>query len=336
MNYNKAMPNIDKTPRFSILILNWRSEQHLPGCLKALQAQSFKDFEILLLDNGGDESIPKTLIDEYPELQLSLTRSEKNLGFAQGNNLIAKQARGEYLVLLNADAFLEPNWLSIIQDATLAYPEHFFASRLLKANEPEKIDGEWHVYHVSGLAWRHMHNQPQSQATNESKEVFGACAAAAVYPRVAFEAVGGFDEDFFAYMEDIDLDFRLQLAGYPCLYLPEAIAYHVGSASSAPRSDFAVFHGHRNLPWVFIKNMPGLLFWCLAPLHVMVNLAYLIMAPFMGKGKVMAKAKWASLKGLGNAFKKRWRIQKNRKASVGDIAKLLNWNPFAPLIKRKF
>lgn len=82
---------------------------------------------------------------------------------------------------------------------------------------------------------------------------FGACAAASVYPREAFDAVGGFDEDFFAYMEDIDLDFRLQLAGYPCLYLPNAFVKHVGSASTAPRSDFAVYHGHRNLPWVFIK-----------------------------------------------------------------------------------
>ena len=124
--------------------------------------------------------------------------------------------------------------------------------------------------------------------------------------------------------------------GYPCLYLPNAVVKHVGSASSAPRSDFAVYHGHRNLPWVFIKNMPGILMWLLLPLHILVNVVYLIVAPFMGKGKVMLKAKWDALKGLGKIFNKRLKIQKARQVKISQIARLLNWNPLAPLVKRKF
>ena len=336
MYYNNVMTYNVIEPYFSILILNWRSEEHLPRCLNALEAQRYKNFEVLLLDNGNALPLNADFSASYPGIKIKAFRSEKNLGFAAGNNLLAKEACGKYIVLLNADAFPEPEWLEILQESSLANPNHFFASRLIKANEPEKLDGEWHVYHASGLAWRHMHNQPISLATAEVKEVFGACAAASAYPREAFEAVGGFDEDFFAYMEDIDLDFRLQLQGYSCLYLPQAIVHHVGSASSAPRSEFAVYHGHRNMPWVFVKNMPGLLMWLLLPLHVLVNLAYLMIAPLMGKGRVMFKAKWDSLKGFGKILKKRQKIQKTRKVKALHIARLLNWNPLAPLIKTKF
>ncbi len=326
----------NKLPQISVLILHWRAEAYLPLCLNALIAQTYKDFEVLLLDNGNEVSLPDDFVSGFTELDLTVFRSEDNLGFAAGNNHLAGFAKGKNLVLLNADAIPEPDWLETINEALLKTPNHFIASRLIKYSEPDKFDGEWHVYHVSGLAWRYNHNQALGLGTNEPKEVFGACAAASVYPKDAFDAVGGFDEDFFAYMEDIDLDFRLQLAGYPCLYLPNAVVKHVGSASSAPRSDFAVYHGHRNLPWVFIKNMPGILMWLLLPLHILVNVVYLIVAPFMGKGKVMLKAKWDALKGLGKIFNKRLKIQKARQVKISQIARLLNWNPLAPLVKRKF
>lgn len=336
MHYNLTMSTKANPIQFSVLILHWRAEQYLQTCLEALDAQTYKNFEVLLLDNGNEIPLAPDFADDFANLSVKVLRSEKNLGFAAGNNYLAGFVRGRYLVLLNADAFPDPDWLANINEALQANPNHFFASRLIKYLEPDKLDGEWHVYHASGLAWRHNHNQAIIHASDEPKEVFGACAAASVYPREAFNAIGGFDEDFFAYMEDIDLDFRLQLAGYPCLYLPNAVVKHVGSASTAPRSDFAVYHGHRNLPWVFIKNMPGWLFWLLLPLHFLANLAYLLLAPFIGKAKVMAKAKWDSLKGLKTIIAKRRLVQKNRRVSVMHIAKLLNWNVFAPLIKRKF
>lgn len=336
LHYNLIMDTVINSIPFSVLILHWQAETYLKACLDALNAQTFKDFEVLLLDNGNEVPLASNFVSDFADLDLKILRSDLNLGFAKGNNLLARDAIGAYLVLLNADAFPDPKWLETINETLSKNPRHFFASRLIKADYPEVLDGEWNIYHALGFAWRHNHNQPMGLATNEPREVFGACAAASAYPREAFEAVGGFDEDFFAYMEDIDLDFRLQLAGYPCLYLPNAVVRHVGSASSAPRSDFAVYHGHRNLPWVFIKNMPGWLFWLLLPCHILVNLAYLLIAPFMGKGIVMAKAKWDSLKGLKSILKKRRIVQKSRKARVRRIASLLNWNPFAPLIKRKF
>ena len=132
------------------------------------------------------------------------------------------------------------------------HSQPLLASRLIKANQPELLDGEWNVYHASGLALRKNHNKPVGKSSKHQRYVISACAAASAYPRHAFELVGGFDEDFFAYMEDLDLDLRLQLAGFSFIYLPDAIVHHVGSGSTASRSAFSTYYGQRNLIWTFV------------------------------------------------------------------------------------
>ena len=318
---------------FSILILFWKSAQYLPGILQALEEQTCKDFEVILLDNGSDEPPDPEILGQHPDLDLHILRSETNLGFAAGNNLASRSATGEYVVLLNGDAFPEPGWLAAFQQAAQTHPEHCFASRLTQADNPEVLDGEWNVYHASGLAWRKNHNRPTSLSATNPRYVISACAAASAYPRLAFQQVGGFDEDFFAYMEDVDLDLRLRLAGFPCLYLPEAVVRHVGSGSTGFRSDFSTFHGQRNLVWTFVKNMPGLLFWFLLPAHLFVNLLYLLIGATMPNKKVIWHAKKAAVANLGKMQQKRRLIQAHRVVSVWQFARLLDWNPFSPLTK---
>ncbi|MEA4813241.1 MAG: glycosyltransferase family 2 protein, partial [Anaerolineaceae bacterium] len=313
-------------PFASILILNWRAEKYLSTCLAALAAQKFQDFEVILLHNGSPN--PETALQNLPLLaeKLTILTSAENLGFAGGNNAAAKNAKGQYLILLNADAFPEPAWLETIHQASQDYPGFFFGSKLIKANNPQTLDGEWNVYHASGLAWRKNHGQALSQGSSAPKEVLSACAAAGVYPKEAFDAVGGFDEDFFAYMEDIDLDLRLQLAGYRCLYLPHALVRHVGSASTGSRSAFQLYYGHRNMVWTFIKNMPGIFFWLLLPAHLFVNLAYLLLGLIIPSGKEIIRGKRDALRGLPQAFSKRNQIQAACRVSPFQIAKLLDWN----------
>ena len=320
-------------PFFSILILIWQSEQYLRRCLQSLQAQTFHDFEVILLDNGASEPPDPAVLATFQEPVLKVILSETNLGFAGGNNLAARSASGEYLVLLNSDAFPEPNWLATLHQAALTNPGHCFASRLLQAGNPNMLDGEWNVYHASGLAWRKNHNQPSTKSTTSPRYVMSACAAASAYPRTAFEQVGGFDEAFFAYMEDLDLDMRLQLAGYPFLYLPEAVVHHVGSGSTGYRSDFATYYGQRNLIWVFVKNMPGFLFYLLLPAHIFFNLLYLFAGLFMPSGKALFRGKRDALRGLSAMFKKRSAIQLQRKITPFQFARLLDWNPVSPLVK---
>ena len=322
-------------PFFSVLILFWKSAQFLADNLQALEEQSFKDFEVILLDNGAEDPPEPLVLSQNPNLKLHLLRSETNLGFAAGNNLAARQAQGNYVVLLNNDAFPQPDWLAKLHQFALSYPGHCFASRLLQADNPNVLDGEWNVYHASGLAWRQNHSRPTSFGSASPRYVMSACAAASAYPRLAFEQIGGFDEDFFAYMEDMDLDLRLRLAGYPCLYLPEAVVRHVGSGSTGYRSEFSTFYGQRNLVWAFVKNMPGLLFWLLLPAHILVNLAYLIAAVFMPNGKALWQAKKAAISALPVIWQKRRQVQSARTLSIWSFARRLNWNPFSPFIKLK-
>jgi GT2 family glycosyltransferase len=304
----------------SIVIVYWNSAKYLPRCLDCLSRQTFRDFEIILIDNGSLDDGTKGLEETYPDLQLRLESLTSNLGFAVANNLGARLARGKWLVLLNADAFPDPNWLDELINATKAYPNvASFSSRQLQANEPKFLDGAGDAYHVSGFAWRVALGYPADQYGLNVSELFSPCAAAAMYLREAFVDVGGFDEDFFSYYEDVDIGFRLRLKGYRCLYAPQAIVHHVGSATFGVRSDFAFYYSHRNLVWTFVQNMPATLFWRYLTAHILANLIYVIYYTLQGRGKVLWKAKWDALHGLPKALVKRQKIQKTRRVSNTDL-----------------
>lgn len=320
-------------PTFSVVILSWNSNQTLPSCLQALNVQTYKDFEVLLIDNGSSVPVSDDLPEEYPLLTIHLYPLEQNIGFAAGNNFAAIRARGKYLVLLNADAFPAPGWLENILAGVKKYPHSFYASQLLIADQPERLDGVGDVYHVSGLAWRNAYNTLVSNQDNHEKEVFSACGAAAIYPIEAYRQADGFDEDYFSYIEDVDLGFRLRLMGYKCMYLPDAVVHHVGSASTSRRSNLAVYYGQRNWVWTYFKDMPGISVWLLVPVHLLANLLQIILAVFRGQGRVTMQAKRDAIRGLPAIFKKRKHVQGARRVSMLYLLMALDWNPISPLIK---
>jgi len=232
----------------------------------------------------------------------------------------------EWIALINPDAFAEPRWLEALLDAAESSPEFdVFGSKLLNAADSSLLDGAGDACHISGLVWRTAQGAPVSVAGERECEIFSPCAAAALYRRSALLEVGGFDEDFFCYVEDVDLGFRLRLAGYRCRHVPQSVAHHVGSGTTGGRhSDFSVYHGHRNLVWMFVKDMPGLLFWLFLPLHVAMNLASIVWFALRGQGGVMLRAKRDALSGLPKMWRKRKQIQKSRGASMGDIWRVLD------------
>lgn len=312
-------------PKVTVLIVNWNGEQFLERCLTALLAQTVTPYEIILVDNASTDGSLE-IARRFPSVRLLAQNS--NTGFARGNNLAinAAAAGSEWIALLNPDAFPEPRWLEeCLLSAQLNPQFDIFASKLLNAADPTVLDGAGDAYHVSGLVWRTAHGIPASALQGSEYEVFSSCAAAALYRRSALLEVGGFDEDFFCYVEDVDLGFRLRLAGYRCLYVPKSVVHHVGSgATGGKNSDFSVYHGHRNLVWTFVKDMPGLLFWLLLPLHVMLNLASIIWFAFRGQGRVVWRAKRDALLGLPKMWRKRQQIQKSRIASISDIWRVLD------------
>jgi len=322
-----------RRPYFSIIILCWNTNQYLSACLHSLHDQTCKDFEISLVDNGSPEPVSQSIIAEFCDLSIKFYQLQDNLGFAAGNNFAAAHARGEFLVLLNADAFPAPGWLETIRNAIPKYPHCFFASKLIMANQPQKLDGEGDVYHISGLVWRKSYNTLASKSNQKEGEVFSACGAAAVFPREAFELVNGFDADYFAYLEDVDLGFRLRLAGYKCIYLPGAVVSHVGFGSTNRRSDLAVYYSHRNIIWTFFKDMPGLFLWILFPLHMLVNLLTAITAISKKRGLIAIRAKFDAFKDLSRILQKRKAIQSLRKISSLQLVKYMNWNLFSPVVR---
>ena len=290
----------------------------LRRCLTFLSAQTKQPEVVWVVDNASSDG-SADCVAEFSNCRLLAAGG--NLGFAAGNNLAFRECSTEFVALLNPDAFAEPGWLAALLVAAEANPDcASFGSRQLVAERPEYLDGIGDAYHVSGLVWRERHGRLQQSDDLKPREIFAPCAAAALYRRSALAVAGEFDEDHFCYLEDVDLGFRLRLAGYRALYVPDAVVHHVGSATSGGQhSDFALYHGHRNLVWTYVKNMPGALFWLCLPLHILLNLIVLLVFSARGRGGVIVRAKRDALKGLPRMWAKRQAIQKNRRVSVLSI-----------------
>lgn len=318
-------------PLISIVIVYWNSAQYLPRCLDCLTRQTFRDFEVILIDNGSLDKVSDGLEQKYASLNLRVERLASNLGFAKANNMGARLARGTWLALLNTDAFPTPDWLETLYQTAKRSPEFsFFSSRQIQFDQPDILDGSGDEYHISGLAWRRFYNYPARDYGLNEEEVFSACAAAAIYNRDDFLKVGGFDEDFFSYFEDVDLSFRLRLAGGRCLYVPQAVVHHIGSASSGKTSDFVIYYGHRNMVWTFFKNMPGTLFWLCLPLHIIMNFLFIVSFLLKKRGTSILRAKMDAFYCLPAIIRKRRQIQSSRKIAIREIWQVMNRDLFAP------
>jgi len=209
------MMTMDKAS-VSVVIVNWNSSELLLRCLAALERQTYPIAETIVIDNGSTRPPLPEMGERFPGLRV--IRLERNTGFAAANNhAVHHSGHSEWIALLNPDAFPKPDWLEQLMRATRSFPDYAsFGSRMLMADDPKVLDGTGDSYHVSGLVWRQNHGCPATENPGEYTEIFSPCAAAALYRRDAFLSVGGFDEDYFCYIEDVDLGFRLRLANHRC------------------------------------------------------------------------------------------------------------------------
>jgi GT2 family glycosyltransferase len=306
----------------TVVVVNFNAGDLLHRCLRALADQDIHHFDVIVVDNGSTDSSLDNLTGVCCNLRI--IRAGQNLGFAAANNLALQYSSSEWVALLNPDAFPSPDWLKRLLGAVERNPEFdFFASRAVLADRVDVLDGVGDVYHVSGLFWRRGHGVPAAGRFMVDEEVFSPCAAAGFYRRQALDEVGGFDEDFFCYAEDVDLGFRLRLAGYRCLYVPDAVVAHVGSAITGRRSGFSIYYGHRNLVWTFVKNMPPSLFWLCLPAHLALNLVSLVWFSARGDGAIIFRAKWDAIRGLPGMWVKRRKIQVSRRVGGSDIRRYM-------------
>jgi len=286
--------------------------------------------KVIVVDNSDDFFIKEKNCYSF---KIETISPGRNIGFAAANNMGVKSDNdSDWIALLNPDAFPEPMWLENLLKAEQKYPEYdFFGSKLIRHFEPSVLDGIEDIYHTSGLVWRHKHGCRYEETDAAPREIFSACAAAALYRKSAFMDAGGFDERYFCYLEDVDLGFRLRLLGYRCLYVPKAVAYHIGSASTGNHSDFMVYHGHRNLVWTYLKNMPRTLLFFYLPQHIFLNVFSLIWFSLKGRNKIIFKAKKDAVKYFFDILNDRKAIQNKRRVSVTEIRKFMAKGAYAVL-----
>jgi GT2 family glycosyltransferase len=301
----------------SIVIVNWNGKEFLLECLEGLRGQVYRAFSVILVDNGSHDGSIEVVSENYPEV--NIVALQDNRGFAAANNVALRMVETEFVALLNNDAVPDPLWLKSLIDALEEHPQAgMAASKMLLYDRREIIDRAGDGYTRAGAAL--LRGRGVSADCHRVREwVFGACAAAALYRMAMLRDIGFFDEDFFLLYEDVDLSFRAQLKGYKCLYIPEALVYHKGSSSIVHDSSLSVYYGHRNLEWVYIKNMPSRLLLRTIFLHILYDIAALSYFVISGRGRDFFRAKKDALRGLKRALKKRQRIQKGKVADDGYL-----------------
>jgi len=315
--------------RAAVVIPNWNGERFLPTCLTSLRNQSFRDFETILVDNGSTDGSLTLVASVFPEV--GVRALGENSGFSAAANAGIRATDAEYVVLLNNDTEQDPGWLETLVRAAEDHPEAgFFASKLVDFHDHRVLDGAGDAVRLSGLPYRLGHGERDRGQFERAGYVFSACAAAALYRREMLDEIGLFDEDFVSYCEDGDLAFRAQLAGYRCLYVPGAVVYHMGSASTGgKRSPMATRLGARNSLSLLVKNLPLSAVPHLLPFFVLGQLARLLTAAATGGLGPHLEGLSGAWRHLPLSLEKRRRIQRTKRVSDAEVRGLLRASSLA-------
>jgi GT2 family glycosyltransferase len=304
-------------PTVSIVILNWNGKHLLPDCLGSVRRQTYRDFEVILVDNGSSDGSVEWVRAEYPDVRVVALPA--NEGFCGGNNAGIRASRGEYIVLLNNDTEVAPDWLAelvrhISGDRTIAACD----SKVLYFDQRDTIWSAGANYTIAGSAEFRGQGRKDEEFV-EPAEVFIAVACSAIYPRRVLEEIGVLDEDFFAGYEDVDWSFRARLRGYRIVNVPSSRVYHKVSATHQYNSPTYVYHGQRNVVAVFLKNMPGRLLLKFAPLHLLYTGGSLVFFARAGRLSAFLRAKRDALRQLPRTWRKRREIQRTRALAPAQI-----------------
>lgn len=312
----------------SVIIINHNSGALLAGALASLAAQTRMPDEVIVIDNGSsDHSLERVAWDALPNLRL--IRQAQNTGFAAASNRAARLARSRWLAMLNCDAAADPGWLAAMSAAAGRHPGvALFASAQTRMDDPATLDGAGDVLSVTGLAWRGGYGGATATLPQEGA-CFGACAAGAFLSRALFLRLGGFEESFFCYLEDLDFSYRARLAGEECVFVPTAQILHKGAACS-PKRDAPLRLSARNRLLLLVRNTPGALALAIWPLILLGLGLSLLQGARHGHALAVLWGFGDALRRLGPALAQRRRIAPPFWPSA-TLLRGLSWNPLAVL-----
>lgn len=270
----------------SVIIPNYNGMAYLDGVLSTLEKQTLRNYEVILVDNGSDDGSCAFVASHYPWVHM--IELSENFGFCKAVNEGIRQARSNYVLLLNNDIEVEADFLEEMVSALRRHKKAFScAARMIQYYDRDKLDDAGNYY--CALGWGYARGKGRDIHTYEKEEkIFSSCAGAAIYRKKVFDKIGYFDEEHFAYLEDMDIGYRARLHGYENWYAPKAVVYHVGSGTSGSRyNQFKTRYSSRNNIYMIYKNMPFL--------QILVNLPFLV----AGFG---IKILFFAAKGLGREY----------------------------------
>ena len=270
----------------SVIIPNFNGMAYLDGVLSGLECQTVRNFEVILVDNGSSDGSCAFVASSYPWVHM--IELPENFGFCKAVNEGIKASRAPYVLLLNNDIEVTPDFIEEMLAAIRRHKKAFScAARMIQFHDRDRLDDAGNYY--CALRWAYARGKGKDIHTCEKEEkIFASCAGAAIYRRKIFEKIGYFDEEHFAYLEDMDVGYRARINGYENWYAPKAMVYHVGSGTSGSRyNHFKTRYSSRNNVYLIYKNMPLL--------QIILNLPFLI----VGFG---TKLLFFTLKGFGKEY----------------------------------
>ena len=308
----------------SIVIPNWNGKHFLKDCLDSLLTQTYKELEILVVDNGSKDGSIEFLQENYPSV--IVPRFEKNTGFSVAVNRGIRESKGEYIALINNDTVVDSLWVEELVKALAGHAEvGSVGCKMLAYDDHTLLDGVGDGYRRGGLPGRIGHREKDTGLFDQERYILGACGGAAMYRRSLFVDIGLFDEDYFAYLEDVDMGLRAQRAGYKCLYVPTAKIFHLGCGTTGSGySPLVVRLSSQNNFNTIVKNIPGPLLIRFFP-YICFWQAYYLAVVCVRGGQVPA---WFN--GFGRAIlllprmmAKRQAINKGRRVSLAYLEEII-------------
>jgi GT2 family glycosyltransferase len=310
-------------PTVSVVIVNWNGRRWLEQCLPTLEAQTFRDFEILVVDNGSTDGSVAWLAEQWPGVRLLAQAG--NLGFAAGNNAGIRAGWGRYIATLNNDTRVGPDWLAALVQAAREPGVGMVASKMVQWQQPDRLDSAGIEVDWAGMAWNRGWGEPVDTAAAPA-HVFGPSAGAALYRRDMLTGIGLFDASFFAFYEDVDLAWRAQRAGWRCRYAPDALVYHWHSATAGKVPDQKLFLLARNRLWCVLKNYPLPDLLLALPLIGLTDVLSAAYQTIRNRSGAPIRGRWAALQGARRV----WRRREPRYAGKAPLLPL-RWRRLAGL-----
>ncbi|MDP8214247.1 MAG: glycosyltransferase family 2 protein [Candidatus Euphemobacter frigidus] len=313
----------------SVIVLTCNGREHLEECLNALKAQTYPRREVILVINGSEDGSAEFVRERFGDFARIIELPE-NIGYTGGNNAGLRDARGEYIALLNDDTRVDPSWLEAMVEALRDRPGYGLAAcKILSYYRPEIIDNVGHIFYRDGTFRGRGRLEVDRGQYDREEEVLSPSGCAFLIRKEALDEVGFFDEEFFIYGDDAELSLRIRLAGWKVIYVPSAVVYHKYSATTGAYSPFKAFLVERNRIWLTIKYFPpGALM--LAPAYAAFRLLLQVYGVLAGKGaageyarkysafsllKILIKAHLAALAGIPRMWRKRLMIKRRKKVS---------------------